>query len=138
MFEAYPRHRWTGADLAIDRCGLLESVHGLGSATYARYMRLLAVVAHEPATGASAENEVLPLSYASAAYDGGAEDRGYGDEGATAAEGGGAGSSTQRMGDAAAFNAQSRRVASAWWATKPLVSLVVMRLIIEPLQAVAC
>jgi hypothetical protein len=114
VFEVYPRHRWTGADLAIDRCGLLESVHGLGSATYARYMRLLAVVAHEPATGASAENEVLPLSYASAAYDGGAEDRGYGDEGATAAEGGGAGNSTQRMGDAAAFNAQSRRVASAW------------------------
>jgi len=134
VFEVYPRHRWTSADLAIDRCGLLESVHGLGSATYARYMRLLAVVAHEPATGASAESEVLPLSYASAAYDGGAEDRGYGEEGATAAEGGGAGNSTQRMGDAAAFNAQSRRVASAWWATKPLVSLVVMRLLIEPLK----
>jgi hypothetical protein len=21
VFEVYPRHRWTGADLAIDRCG---------------------------------------------------------------------------------------------------------------------
>ena len=30
----YPRHRWVGADVALDQFGLMESVHGLASATY--------------------------------------------------------------------------------------------------------
>ena len=51
VFEVYPRHRWTGADRAIDRCGLWESAHGLGSATYARCMCTLAAVGPEPANG---------------------------------------------------------------------------------------
>ena len=41
MFELYPRSRWCGADISIDRCGLLESVHQLGSGTYRRFMERL-------------------------------------------------------------------------------------------------
>ena len=40
-FELYPRHRWTGADLAIDRCGLLEAVHGLGSGAYRQFLAIV-------------------------------------------------------------------------------------------------
>ena len=40
MFEIYPRHRWTGSDIALDRVGLLESVHNLGSSTYSRFLRM--------------------------------------------------------------------------------------------------
>ena len=40
-FELYPRHRWCGADLAIDRCGILEAVHELGSGAYTHYLALL-------------------------------------------------------------------------------------------------
>ena len=36
----YPRHRWTGADVCVDRFGLLQSVHQLGAATYARYLSM--------------------------------------------------------------------------------------------------
>ena len=56
QYDSYPRHRWTGADLAVDQCGLLESVHRLGSGTYARFLDLLAGTA-----GSRAEAEpVLP------------------------------------------------------------------------------
>ena len=41
QFEVYPRHRWTGADVAFDRCGLLEAVHGLGRGAYNRFLQLL-------------------------------------------------------------------------------------------------
>ena len=36
-FRGYPRERWTGADLAMNDVCLLESVHSLGSQTWARY-----------------------------------------------------------------------------------------------------
>ena len=41
QYDVYPRHRWTGADLAVDQCGLLEAVHCLGSSSYARFLDLL-------------------------------------------------------------------------------------------------
>ena len=34
QFHTYPRHRWTGCDIAVDQLTLLECVHGLGSATF--------------------------------------------------------------------------------------------------------
>lgn len=34
--EVYPRHRWTGCDLATDDLGILEACHGLLSTTYRR------------------------------------------------------------------------------------------------------
>ena len=41
QFEVYPRHRWTGADISFDRCGLLEAVHGLGAGAYRQFLQLL-------------------------------------------------------------------------------------------------
>ena len=41
QFEVYPRHRWTGADICFDRCGLLEAVHGIGSGAYRRFLELV-------------------------------------------------------------------------------------------------
>ena len=37
-FFVYPRHRWVGADIAVDEIGLLEACHGLASATYRQYL----------------------------------------------------------------------------------------------------
>ena len=31
----------TGADVAFDRCGILEAVHSLGSGAYAQYLKLV-------------------------------------------------------------------------------------------------
>ena len=37
-FSTYPRHRWLGCDVSTDQFALLEAVHGLGSATYRRFL----------------------------------------------------------------------------------------------------
>jgi hypothetical protein len=34
----YPRHRWTGADEALDYVGLMQSVHGLASSAFLRWL----------------------------------------------------------------------------------------------------
>ena len=49
QYDVYPRHRWTGADLAVDQCGLLEAVHRLGSGSYARFLDLLSGTESAPA-----------------------------------------------------------------------------------------
>ena len=65
---------------------------------------------------------------------GGADGQCVGDDNATVADGGGAGNPLHSVSGVAAFNAHSRRVAAALWATKPLVFLAIMRLVIEPLK----
>ena len=97
MLEVYPPRRWAEADRAVDRRGLLESVHGIGSAAFARYMGLVAAAEPEPARSDSAVCVApLPLSDRSIPYDNGADGQGLcvGDEGATAAEVGGAADAT--------------------------------------------
>ena len=34
----YPRHRWTGCDLATDDVGIVEACHSLPSTTYRRFV----------------------------------------------------------------------------------------------------
>ena len=129
MFELYPRHRWCGADLAVDRCGLLECVHGLGSGAYARYMELLneqsagdGVAADDGDPGAL---PLLPL------LDG---DPGRGDDQHREADGQAPSAEQEESQKGAAANAKHRRVASAWWRSQPLPYLFAMRIIMEPLR----
>ena len=65
-FQVYPRHRWTGADVAFDRCGLLEAVHGLGAGAYRHFLRLLGE-AGAGRSGAPAAAELLALEDAAVA-----------------------------------------------------------------------
>ena len=61
MFELYPRSRWCGADLAVDRCGLLESAHGLGFGTYKRFISLMGgQVPEEEGVGPEVDQAPLP------------------------------------------------------------------------------
>ncbi|CAK0822181.1 unnamed protein product, partial [Prorocentrum cordatum] len=39
--SVWPRHRWTGSEIAIDFWGRLEAMHGLASATYPLFSRTL-------------------------------------------------------------------------------------------------
>ena len=48
----YPRHRWTGADRSLDWVGSLESCHGLFTATYTHFLKLLA----KPTTSRNADS----------------------------------------------------------------------------------
>jgi len=126
-FHVYPRHRWTGADLSLDRCGILEAVHRLGSGAYARFMQMWGreeEVPNESATiGASGalalENSADPHSPAGEAGDGDQPEN-QGDEG--------------RQDKSAAFNAKSRRMASEWWSSEPFDRLLLMRVVMEPLR----
>lgn len=129
MFELYPRHRWTGSDLATDRCGLLEVVHGLGSATYARYMAMLGERKPQGATEDPVDHQAAPVLQDEVHTEPClAED----DAGNTESIGGGA-QLEETTGPA--FNSKCRRVASEWWASSPLVNLVIIRLVMEPLRA---
>lgn len=127
MFEQYPRHRWVGADIAVDRCTLLCLVHNLGRGAYARYMGNFGPgpSADKLAPDDGQEGLAPPLL---AVEDGEAYAAGGGAEGA---EGDGPGSMDPSL-SRAAFNDASRRVAEAWWRQDPTLNLVITRLVMEP------
>ena len=127
MFELYPRSRWTGADISIDRCGLLECVHQLGSGSYMRFLESLgegkggtkdgdADFAHE----ALADQDLEHVDAGNMADEG--------DE-ATRQE-----QEAEESKKTPQANSKHRQLASRWWQTKPLGNLITMRLIMEPLR----
>lgn len=133
-FHLYPRSRWTGADLSLDQCGILEAVHGLGSGTYARFMTLVGGVGQAvpdddiagEATGDIAIEDSGAPDFVEATTHGGEvdPDNKAGGDGAVGAE----------SNKSAAFNDKSRRMAAAWWQSQPFPRMVLMRLIMEPVR----
>ena len=128
---AYPRHRWTGADVACDCLGLLESCHGLLSSTYKRFMAAYSsrslrssVGALGPPAGLAGPQVVaLPLMDDSERN---AEDAaGLGEQKAPEAGG---------DPDWAAVNARERVVAWRWLSQKPLGFIILIRQAMEPLR----
>jgi hypothetical protein len=128
MFELYPRHRWCGADLAFDRCGLMEAVHNLGSGSYRQFMALLGArsSAAEPSMDGE-PHELHALDDVVGPAD--ARDDLAADFNAAAQDGAEFDLNAKR-----ALNAKHRRLASEWWETKPLAALVTSRLVMEPLR----
>ena len=69
--EIYPRHRWTGADLAVDSLGVFEACHRLLSTKYIRF-----AASYEPASRArTLLSGVLPGGSAADAEDNTSGDR---------------------------------------------------------------
>ena len=133
-FKCYPRHRWTGADEALDAVGLLQRVHGLRWTTFSRWLRMLEEHVHgselrghrDRDDGAAGDERCVELPIMD----------GVGD-----AQGGPAAAETMPGAQAAAppaswaaQNAASRRVAGAWWAAEPAHKIIVMRMVMEPLR----
>lgn len=139
----YPRHRWTGADLAVDALAVFEACHGLLSSTYRRFAASFecgskasallgsrhfshvdqagfAPIADKPQTSAMVDHRGGQAPAGSA---GGAPD-------------GNPLGNAQADGHAwAEVNATHRRLALNWVHTKPLGSLIVIRTVMEPLRA---
>lgn len=142
--DLYPRHRWTGADIATDMLGLLESCHNLLSTTYLRFAasfearsrasRILAGVADvggarmQPA----GENPALEGAGEAAGDGGDAGDAGRVGQDPDAPDQPDAteGSSASW----AAVNTMHRRMATEWILRKPLTEMIVQRQVMEPLR----
>lgn len=140
----YPRHRWTGADLAMDSLGLIESVHRLLSTTFLRF-----AAAHEHS---SRSRKALGSAAAAAAAQPAAcagpgerceavasDKQGAAAEPADAEASTAAAAGTDEAGGAAEaswaeLNSMYRRTGVAWVCTKPFGVLLAQRQVLEPLR----
>lgn len=141
MFEGIKPGKWRGASTAIDRPGLLQSIHGLGGPTYLWYMRMKGYkgpgLEHdEPCDFERPAIEGPPPGEESAGrYN--ADETNPGDDGGlsecedddtTAATGG------YKKTMSPAENAKNRRSLMHWWQLNPYAFLVLMRLLLAPLR----
>ena len=126
-FAVLNRSRWRGADLAIDRVGILEAVHRLGSTSYKRMLQNMNEGYATHADDDEQQSGLLALEDGEQQEIGEAEncetDRTKREKGAKDDPSGGA-----------AFNAQSRRIAYKFWQSKPMGNLIIARLVLEPLR----
>ena len=123
MHELYPRHRWVGADIAVDRCGLLCAVHDLGRGAYMRYMQKYGKAEDADSDIADIEHDIAADCGVGAG--GAGVDPGAHEEAPTATD----------AASYAAFNSRSRKVAFVWWEQDPKCRRVVIRLVMEPARS---
>ena len=128
----WPRHRWTGADVAVDELARIEAVHGLLTATYPRLLIAFARPSGQP----QPREAPGTLSGAWHREEGGkgleargeSEDMGPADQAEAAAdttlpEGGGCAAESEES-RSAAQHAKERRAAARWLATEPFGYLI--------------
>lgn len=142
----YPRHRWTGADLAVDALGVFEACHALLSTTYIRFARSYEQGAKAVALEASRLLLLQPdgrkhLAASDAAPVGAGESA---SEALLATDGGApvAGASAAALGDSAPepgvnwaeVNAARRRTTLQWLQQRPARLMIAQRIIMEPLR----
>ena len=137
----YPRHRWTGMDLAVDELGLMESCHRLLSTTFMRFAASFYTGARRAqllAAGASMSSyegnklaEVEDVGGAGAVeHDGPEHDPGAADPAAEHKP-----AEKSESDSWAAENTANRGKAVKWLASElPLVFLMSTRIIMEPLR----
>ena len=111
----WPRHRWTGADIAVSQLALLAGVHGLLAPAWHEFVRIVNSKA-EKAKAAQAERGMEA---------GGAP--AVGDEGAQPAE-------EPQQNASAQDNARFRVRGTQFVDNKPFSKLVLVRLVLEPLR----
>ena len=132
-FKTYPRHRWTGCHEATDQVGLLDIIHGVGTAAFQVLLTGAAVPQPPPppqpeAAAGEADQHgdrpaAMPVPIA-------ADDLVLlqtGDEDALPQAGG------EGPSDWAAKNARSQKMALQWLGDHPLPSLIMLRLVMQPL-----
>lgn len=140
----YPRHRWTGADLAIDCLGVMEACHRLLSTTFERF------VASSQSTFSSRSLQGAIVGLPLGAHQGeGPEPEDAGERellGGLAGEGVGTSAIVEPPGGPpqaevemdsttwAAVNAKHRRMALEWLRTRPLPMLILQRTAMEPMR----
>ena len=123
----WPRHRWTGADIALDELARMEAIHCLLSHTYSRFMR---TYHHRMASTCDEETRLNPLlPIASLGNLPGGEG-----EGDTAVEGVMQEGTGPAEPSSAAEHSRNRRQAQEWLQSRPWSQLVAMRLTMEPLR----
>lgn len=142
----YPRHRWTGADLAIDSLGIIEAVHKLLSTTFERFTSSFEHGSRARQVLTSGARASVAASRPHAADDAGDQFRGGGarpceaqnetmtemiiaDEAAQQPSGG-------QERSWAEINASHRRIALTWVQSDPLAKIMLQRLVLEPLRQV--
>lgn len=141
--QTYPRSRWTGADLATDSLGIMEACHKLLSTSFARFVatfepaaraqKLLAAGAAQAREEDQASGSAMPEQLHMLCDAEGPGAQGHSAELVAAspvAEGADAATSPTW----AEVNALHRRVALAWLASRPLDTLLLQRLVMEPLR----
>lgn len=125
-FVPWNRHRWGGADCALDPVGMLECLHGLWRHAYRRFVRTFG-------KGESA----LAAAEASVSELGGGDQPAAGhtdDAGDARAEGGDAGTDPMDPASWAKINDRHRQRGDQWAATDPMGRIVLMRLVMTPLR----
>lgn len=141
--DLYPRHRWTGADLAVDSLGILEGCHNLLSTTFRRFAasyegvsraaRIMGVpqglAAQVP--GQSADRPAIADAQSSQAE---APEQNAGADMADQLPDDDTARATEDGCDWSAINAVRRKAASFWLAKKPWAKLVLLRTAMEPLR----
>lgn len=141
--ESYPRHRWTGADIAVDRLGIIESCHKLLSTSYARFVASFEIASRAAgllAQGARLVGETQPQVALLTLADS-PEAGGFAGEAAARGEIPGVGPA-QEEGNSAAdggsmwseINTSRRRAGAEWLSTQPLAHLILLRTAMEPLR----
>ena len=124
-FRLYPRHRWTGADAAVDDIGLLVCIHQLMGPVYNRFVQMSESRGTEPSDRPRAD-AVAP-SVAPMMVDGAPLHMGPGPHMASCD---GAADATTM----AATNARHRSIAAKWMASGAWHILWVCRTVMEPLR----
>ena len=154
-FTVWRRDRWRGADLAVDRVGLLDACCGLGTSTF-KCLNLL--IAKKSIAGVDFSNPYCAhtVSAADMGSDRGEDlddadsdnsekglpqsvDADQVGNGVLGASGSCSDAKLASGGDEIAENrrkaSKSLRTAVRWWATRPLGMCIIIRCIMEPLSA---
>lgn len=140
--SVYPRHRWTGCDIATDELSIIEACHGLLTGTYKRF-----VACYQPGLARIFDRSAPVVTSAQLGCpalmddtnDGGGDGLGpttEDDEGVAVVGGEGepAGGGAEDGASWALINAARRRDAARWLASAPFGHLVLQRLVMEPLR----
>ena len=137
----YPHHRWTGADLACDDLGLIESVHCLLSGTYIRFLVLFQQsLAGKTLAQCALGSAIRDTAHMLMLEDGGGAGNLEGQSSSGQADDPAAPASIEAGSDEspaaamARINAANRRAAARWLSQSPLADLVLIRLTMEPLR----
>ena len=129
----YPRHRWTGADIAVDSIGLACAVHDIMPRAFERYCQKLSRKGEPGRHVAAAEGDsALPMADPPADGEGGAMGAEESALVEAALQGAGAG---EASGGTALTNDHHRTKGLRWFQSKPFGRTVLLRMGIEVLRS---